>query len=140
MHDIAIYLKHIASQLGIDVVLVQEMYEKELISHNVVSKWQKFGFELGFSHGEMSTINKDAEDKANEDCALQMLGEWRAMPTATPKKLIAALEAIDKNRYASQLKRGIQLDKFIMTLCANYMLAHSSTVEIYKQLATYLAK
>ena len=89
------------------MVLVQEMYEKELISHDVVPEWQQFGIELGLSHGEMSTINKDAEDKANEDCALQMLRKWRATPTATPKKLIAALEAIDENRYAAQLKEGI---------------------------------
>ena len=89
--------------------VVQEMYEKELISHAVVPKWQEFGIQLDFSHGELGTFNRDAEDKANEDCALQMLGEWRTTPNATPNKLIKALQAIDKNRYASQLQKGILL-------------------------------
>lgn len=80
----------------------------ELLPQEVVAKWYKFGYQLGFTYGELDKIEEDAPQKANEKCALDMLKLWRSQNgiAATPDKLIAALKGIDQNRFAAQLQTG----------------------------------
>ena len=88
------------------------MYQKEMISQEMVPKWKELGVQLGLSYGELGTIDENATQRANETCALQMLEMWRVQlgDAATPANLITALKACQQNRYAAKLHKGIIFD------------------------------
>ena len=94
--------------VNVSVFLDQEMCQNNLRPQEAIPKWEEFGIELGFSYGEIETISQNAVQRRVESCSLDMLSEWRQQTgsAATPDKLIKALEAIDQNRYASQLQDG----------------------------------
>ena len=84
------------------------MYQEKLVPQAAVPNWEEFGIELGFSYGEINTISGNAVQKAVEICSVEMLEAWRQQlgSAATPEKLIAALQAIEQNRYAAELQNG----------------------------------
>ena len=82
------------------------MFAEDLISQSVIPEWYKFGLQLGFDYGQLDTIAENATQKANEDCAVTMLKQWRKGKNATTANLIGALRAIKQNRFALQLEKG----------------------------------
>ena len=85
-----------------------------MIPQEVKPKWKEFGYELGFRAGELQTIDDNGSRTAVEKCALQMLENWRLQLQAEDDDddntaydiLIKALEEIEQNAYAAQLKHG----------------------------------
>ena len=80
-----------------------------LIPKEVVPKWYDLGLKLGLDTGILDAIEANATQRPVEDCSKEMLQRWLTGATAavaTPKKLIAALRKLDKNRLAQQLSEG----------------------------------
>ena len=90
------------------LLLVQEMCQKNLRPDAAIPRWEDLGYELGFSYGEIKIIDQNAIKKSVESCALDMLNEWKVQfgKSATPDKLIEALQAIELNSCAKQLQDG----------------------------------
>jgi len=90
--------------LSIDYKLCTE----ELIPYNAVAEWFNLGIELGFTEGQLKTIEKDCKNKPVEECCRDMLMDWRNKQSGDSeviaRKLIEAVEKIEYNTYADDLK------------------------------------